>query len=227
MSSKQGFLGLHLTLGITVLLAAGLLFASIAENVVIGGALTVIDTQFAQWLHAHNTPAVTNFLLVITQLHDPITISFMVALLALYLIWKKWWYGVWCVLLVVPGGMLLNLLIKQQFQRTRPSFEHPLVMLTTYSFPSGHVAATTLFYGVLAALLIYQNTTQKPAWKRTACILLITFAMIMLVAFSRLYLGAHYLSDVLAAFLEAIVWLTFCLTVIQTYRLYQLEKNKK
>jgi membrane-associated phospholipid phosphatase len=218
--SPRGFFGLHFTLGATVVIGAGFLFYIIAENVVNGGTLTIVDAQIAQWLHAHSTPLLTQCLLILTHLHDPITISFMVALIAFYLIWKRRWYDVLAVLLVVPGGMLLNLLVKQVFQRTRPSFENPLITLTTYSFPSGHVAASTLFYGMLATLLI----SQTPTCSRATCMLLISLIMIALVAFSRMYLGAHYLSDVLSAFLEGIAWLTLCLTSIHSYRVYHETK---
>lgn len=211
--SLQGLFGLHFTVGTTVIVIAGSLFGVIAENVVSGDSLTILDAQVAHWLHAHSTPIVTQCLLLITHLHDPIIISFMVALIAFFLIWKKRWYEVFTVLLVVPGGMLLNLLVKQVFQRARPTFEQPLVILTTYSFPSGHVVATTLFYGMLAALLI----SQAHKWTRNAFVVLIAFALVALVAFSRLYLGAHYLSDVLAGFLEGLTWLAFCLTAIHVY----------
>ena len=221
--SPQGFLGLHLTVGTVALIVAGLLFVIIAENVVSGDAFSIVDAQIAQWLHAHSTPVMTQCLLILTHLHDPVTISFMVALLASFLIWKKRWCEVLTVLLVVLGGMLLNLLIKQAFQRARPTFDQPLVMLTSYSFPSGHVAATTLFYGVLAALLISQTYT----YSRAVLILLLAFSMVIMVAFSRMYLGAHYLSDVLAAFLEGIAWLALCLTTIHTYRLYHEIKKRQ
>ena len=220
--SAQNFLGLHLTVGLIVTVCACLLFGLIAENVMSGDALTIVDAQIAQWLHARRTPVLTQCLLILTHLHDPIVISFIAFLIALYLIWKKRWYNALTVVLVVQGGMLLNLLAKHFFQRARPSFEHPLIILTTYSFPSGHVAASTVFYGVLAVLLISKTSS----WSRSTCIFLIAFFMIILVAFSRMYLGAHYLSDVLAAFLEGIAWLALCLTAIQTYRIYQ-ETSKE
>ena len=214
--SPQHFLGLHLTVGILVLALAGLLFGLIADHVVSGDRLTRIDSHIAEWLHMHSTPVLTKCLLILTHLHDPIVLSLIVALITLYLVWKKCWYGILTLLLVVEGGMLINLLAKHFFQRARPTFDEPLVILTTYSFPSGHVAATTLFYGALAAMLI----SQKPPWHRAIYILTAAFVMVVLVAFSRLYLGAHYLSDVMAAFLEAIAWLALCLTAIHTYRVY-------
>lgn len=220
--SPQGFLGLHFTLGVIVLIVVGLLFAVIAVNVVSGGTLTIIDANVAQWLHAHSTPVLTQYLLILTHIHDPIVISLIVVLIALYMTFKKRWRDVLVIVLIVEGGMLLNLLVKYAFQRARPSFETPLVMLTTYSFPSGHVAASTFFYGVLAALLISHN----PSWSRATCIILVAFVMVIMVAFSRMYLGAHYLSDVLAAFLEGIAWIALCLTAIHSYLAYQETKKR-
>jgi undecaprenyl-diphosphatase len=214
-------LRLHLMVGIVVLAVAGLLFGLIAENVVSGGALTIIDIHLAQWLHEHSTPLLTQCLLIVTHLHDPFVISPVAILIALALIWKKEWFAAVAVLLAVQGGMLLNLLVKQAFHRARPSFEDPLVTLTTYSFPSGHVVASTVFYGVLAALLI----SETPSCRRALYILLTALAMVALVAFSRMYVGAHYLSDVLAAFLEGIAWLALCLTAIQICRGYHATES--
>lgn len=222
MQTHMQSLRLRLTVGILVMVIAGALFGLIAENVIGNGALTIVDVQLAQWLHAHSTPALTQALLVVTHLHDPLVISPVAILITLTLIWIKRWYAAMAVLLVVQGGMLLNLLAKQAFHRSRPLFDDPIVTLTTYSFPSGHVVASTVFYGVLAALLV----SHTPSWRRAFCILLTALAMVLLVAFSRMYLGAHYLSDVLAAFLEGIIWLVFCLTAIQIYRDYHEAEGK-
>jgi membrane-associated phospholipid phosphatase len=211
------FLRLHLTIGILVLVIAGLLFAFIAAQVVSGDALTIIDVQLSQWLHERSKPLLTQGLLIISSVHDPIVISVVAALIMLTLAWKKDCYATVAFLLSVQGGMLLNLLAKQVFHRARPSFENPLVTLTTYSFPSGHVVASTVFYGVLAVLLI----SQTPSRRRAYCIALAALAMVTLVAFSRMYLGAHYLTDVLAGFLEAVAWLALCLTAIQIYLDYR------
>lgn len=207
----------HITVSVTLLIIAGSLFGLIAGNVVSGGWLVMVDVELAQWLHERARPVLTQCLLMLTNLHDPWIISPVAALIALVFIWKKHWDAVLAVLLGVEGGMLLNLLAKQAFHRARPTFEHPLLTLTTYSFPSGHVVASTLFYGVLAALWI----SEKPSWARAFYTLLPASTMIVLVAFSRMYLGAHYLSDVLAAFLEAVAWLALCFTVIQTLRDHQ------
>jgi undecaprenyl-diphosphatase len=90
--------------------------------------------------------------------------------------------------------MLLNVGLKHLFQRPRPILDEPLVELVTYSFPSGHAVASTVFYGAACALVC--THVRSPALRVLAVGAAI--AMVLLVTFSRVYLGAHYLSDVVA-----------------------------
>lgn len=110
------------------------------------------------------------------------------------------------VLVAMPGVMLLNALLKQVFARPRPHFADPLTSLTSYSFPSGHVSQSTVLYGVLAAWLCMRVCRKAGR----VVIFVAASLMIVTVAASRLYLGAHYLTDVLAAFFEGIGWLAVC-----------------
>jgi len=106
--------------------------------------------------------------------------------------------------------MLLNRILKYVFQRPRPHFDDPLLSLSSYSFPSGHTMTATVVFGVLASYLF--TTTQD--WRRRALIVCVAGFLILLVGFSRIYLGVHYLSDVLGAMAEGLAWLALCLTVV-------------
>ena len=215
--SPDGYLGLHLTIGMAVLLLAVLVFANIAEDVIEPGSLVLLlDGQLMRWLQAHATPGRTAFFLVITHWHNTLGILVMTTLLALWLAHKRSWdWEMWVLrlLLSVPLGMLLNMLLKGIFHRQRPVFDHPLVTLLTYSFPSGHTAAATLLYGFLAAWLL---TVLKRRWH--ALVLLLAISMVVLVALSRVYLGAHYPSDVFAAMASSTAWLAIVLTGVSTWR---------
>jgi undecaprenyl-diphosphatase len=138
----------------------------------------------------------------------------MALMLAAYFHMRKLNYWLLTVAVVVPGGMLINVLLKYFFQRARPSFDDPLLTLATYSFPSGHTVNATLLYGVLACWLVMRF---RGAGQRAA---IIAGAVLMtaLVGLSRMYLGVHYLSDVLAAFTEGCAWLAVCITAISTLR---------
>jgi len=209
--SARGFLGAQMGAGALALIGACWLFGDVSEDVMTGDPLTIVDVHVAEWLHAHATPRLTEFMLLVSNLHGVAAISAYAAVLALYLVRKRDWYWLACLGAIVPGGMVLNLLMKFAFHRARPSFDEPLLTLMTYSFPSGHVAGTTLFYGVLGAILVAKNEVRR--WKMIVAILAIVF----LVALSRLYLGVHYLSDVLAAFAEALAWLSLCLMGIHIW----------
>jgi undecaprenyl-diphosphatase len=211
--SPQGYLGLQLTMGAAVLVGAGWLFGGVAEDVVTGDALTLMDVFIAEWLHAHAFPSLTRFMLLVSRLHDPIHVGAAAFVLGLVLLCKRQWQWLLIVVLCVPGGMLVNTLMKLAFQRARPSFDDPIVVLATYSFPSGHTAGATLFYGVVATMLI----TGATAWSTRLAIAMSALAAIALVAASRMYLGAHYLSDVIAGFAEAVAWLTLCMVGTRTY----------
>ena len=212
--SPTGDLGLRLTLGALILIGASWLFGGIAEDVVNGDPLILVDAQVAAWFHARAVPSITLSMWLISNLHDVLGITILASLLALFLIWKRDWYWVLALALVVPGGMLLNVLMKHAFGRARPSFDDPILTLATYSFPSGHVAAATLLYGLLAAFLI----SRTAEWRWRVPIALVAFLIVTLVGLSRVYLGVHYLSDVLAAFAEGIAWLALCLTTLFTLR---------
>jgi membrane-associated phospholipid phosphatase len=202
-------------LGLLVLIAAGWLFLGMAEDVVSGDRITLVDAQLATWFHAHATPMLTQFMLVVSNLQGILAMSIYALLFGIFLLRKKQRYWLLALVLAVPGGMLLNVCMKEIFNRARPGFTDPLVTLTTYSFPSGHVAGATVFYGVLAAYLIAQLSN----WHGRIAVVVLAILLVVLVALSRLYLGVHYLSDVLGAAAEGVAWLALCLTI--THILWQ------
>ncbi|HEU4852100.1 MAG TPA: phosphatase PAP2 family protein [Telluria sp.] len=206
--------GLHLTVGVLLMLMMGWAFAEIAEEVVEGEELTVLDGQVSDWFVANHSVLLTRFMFFITHWHGPPGILVMTAVLGMWMWLRRERYWLATLLLTVPGGMLINVLLKYLFQRPRPQFDEPLLTLATYSFPSGHASAATLFYGLLVAYLV-RTTHRRRGWALAAAT---AMAMVLLVATSRVYLGAHYLSDVMAAIAEGCLWLTICITSISTLR---------
>lgn len=223
-SPKEEF-GLHLTLGVLALLLAMAGFARIAGAVVDGAPITELDLRLAAWLHAHahDSALLRNFLIGITHLHSTPGVLGLTALAGWWLVRHDARHWMLTLLAAVPGGMLLNVAMKHTFERARPHFDEPILTLTTYSFPSGHTVAATLLYGVLACYF----TRRARSWQARAAIGLAACAMILLVAGSRLYLGAHYLSDVLAGMAEGCAWLAICVTGVATLRRRQQARARQ
>ena len=212
--ARDGLLGLHLTLGILFLSAATWLFADLAEDVTNGDPLTVTDARFSNWLHAHATPSLTRLTLLITHLHSTLGVTLMTLAISIFLWRRRLRHWVFTLLVIVYGGMLLNFWLKAVFQRARPHFEDPVLVVSNYSFPSGHAMAATVFYGTLCAIVI----TQMRDWKWRVLSIIVAVLLTALVGFTRIYLGVHYLSDVLGAMAEGAAWLALCLTATETMR---------
>jgi membrane-associated phospholipid phosphatase len=195
------------------MMAATWLFAAITE-VNRNEPLTTVDARISVYLHAHMTPRVTTLMLLVSRAHSTWGITIMT-----FAVFAYWWarrmrHWVATAALSVYGGMLLNVLMKNVFQRARPHFENPILTLTSYGFPSGHTMAATVFYGTMCAFVLSQ--TRRWHWRGLA----ISGAvfMIALVGFSRMYLGAHYLTYVLGAMVEGLVWVALTLTAVSLIR---------
>jgi len=197
-----------------LLLISGAVFHELAEAVMGQDAITVLDVQVAHWFNAHAFEPLTSFMYAVSAVHSVAGMVVLFCLLAWYLWQKQAHYWLLALAFAVPGGMVLNVALKFYFQRARPVFEDPLVTLATYSFPSGHTTAATCFYGLLVSYLVIA----RPVWSVRLGTVAACVAMVLLVAFSRVYLGAHYVSDVLAAMAESVAWLAVCITAISTLR---------
>ncbi|MYN44501.1 phosphatase PAP2 family protein [Pseudoduganella sp. FT93W] len=213
LSPREEF-GLQLTAGVLLVALAMAVFHALAVAVLGQGGITVLDVQVAQWFHARAFEPLTSVMRIISMLHTGIPMVLLVLALAAYFWRIGAHYWLLAVLVATPTGALLNVAIKYTIQRPRPVFEEPLVSLLTYSFPSGHTAAATMFWGLLACYLVIV----RPQWHARLLAVLLSISMVLLVALSRMYLGAHYLSDVLAAMAESVAWLAIWLTAISTLR---------
>ncbi len=212
--SPEGYLGLHLTVGLLVILAAGWCFADIAEDMSRNAATRLLDERVAAWFHQRAWPALTRFMRLVTFFGSVGLIAAASSCVALFQIVRKRWSQVLMLMLAVGGGSLLNILLKHFFHRQRPVLENPLLTLTSYGFPSGHTMGATLFYGVLAVFVAHCAGT----WRWRVVVLCIAALVVAVIGLSRIYLGAHYLTDVVGAIAVGLAWLAFCWTGVETLR---------
>ena len=191
------------------MLATSLFFGSIAEDVVTNDTLVNWDRHIAAWIQSQNNSSLTRIMVIVTQLGGFPVVVVICAITGL-LLWRRHSYPLLIALiLAVPGGMTFNLLLKIAFHRDRPPVEHPFVPTTSYSFPSGHTMAATTLYGFL--VIIAFSMLRK---EHALPLALAAALMIAAVAVSRIYLGAHYLSDVLGAIAAGLAWLTFSFRLV-------------
>ncbi len=128
--------------------------------------------------------------------------------------WRRWLlFGTWVI--AAGGSVVLILLLKAFFARPRPYFEQSLLLETYYSFPSGHAMEAGVLYGMLAYFAVLALGTWRT---RAAVVFGTTSLLILLIGFSRIYLGVHYFSDVVAGFAAGGVWLSTCITAMEFVR---------
>lgn len=223
--SPEGEYGLHLTIGLALLLGAMAVFAQLAGAVVAGAPITQLDADIAHWLHLHARQGgfLRDALLILTHLHSTPGVLAIAACAALWLYRAGQRYWTVALIASVPGGMLLNVALKHTFERIRPHFAEPILTLSTYSFPSGHAMAATVLYGVLACYAARRAST----WAGRVLPFVLAAMMIGAVAFSRMYLGAHYLTDILAALAEGCGWLAICISGTATLNRRRAARERR
>ena len=177
--SPQGYAGLHLTVGVLVVLICGWCFGEIAEDVSHGDPIVQVDRQVAVWFHQHASPKVTQVARTISFFGSVGWLTAVSIGLALFLVSRRDWLNASLVALVMLGGSTLNLVLKHFFHRERPVLE--LVTLSSYGFPSGVYGSNlSMVYSPCSP----ENVGTAP---RFACIGACLW--ILLIGLTRIYLG--------------------------------------
>lgn len=177
------------------------LFSWLAHEVFEGDTLR-FDEAVRTWIHQFASPSLTSVMVVISALGSQV-LAVAVIIAGVIFLGLKWRRAAIWLLFTVAGGLVLELTLKYAFHRARPAPFFGAVPLS-YSFPSGHSLMSFCVYGVLAGLLSHRA--------RSALIRVLVWVMaVVLVAaigVSRIYLGVHYPSDVIAGYLTAAVWVS-------------------
>lgn len=209
--------GLYRTL--TVLAAALFLwgFIAIAFGIVTSGPITGYDPQIAALFEAFRTPGLTRFFWVFTVLGD-VRVALPLAMLVIVLL-ELWSHRRDALFFAasVGGGAALGALAKLLFQRARPDAALALVELpSSYSFPSGHALYSMLITFSLAFVMARSARTFRARilWYGIAAF------FTLLTALSRVYLGVHWMSDTIAAWMLGFSWLSVCIGTLVTYERY-------
>lgn len=182
-------------------------FARVVEDYVTGDPLARWDVRFAVWLHERTTGGLVDAFRVLTYAGNAVVLGILVLVLAALFARRGRPLDGLVLMAALGGAGIGNALLKLVFQRQRP--ELAFLNVDSYSFPSGHAAAASATFTVLAYLLARGRRRGARIGLGLAA-----FAVIALVGFSRLYLGVHYLSDVLAGTAVGVAWASVCLLVL-------------
>jgi len=172
------------------------------------GSLTQWDDTVLQWLHSRNTPLGIRIMDTWTILGTGVFTAILGIGIAVLLSHKRQWamFKGWTAAFV--GGPMIENILKWSIRRPRPEFAGPFLHHFSYSFPSGHALNSTAVYGMLTYIVLRIWTPRRAA---KIGIVVFSILLVMGIGFSRLYLGVHYLSDVLGGFSVGIVWLATCI----------------
>jgi undecaprenyl-diphosphatase len=208
--SLLGALGIFLVAGVIVAAFLTWVFSELAERVMSGGT-QAFDEAILRWMSAHHSKALTSTMLEITTLGTGTVLLMIVCVAALFLTLTNHKYSALLLLVATGGGLLLDMVLKLHFNRPRP---HVFIWGTQAfgsSFPSGHAMGATITYSMVAYLAARLH---RRAWARWLT-MLVALLVILLIGVSRMYLGVHYPSDVLAGFIMGLAWAAFCMATLE------------
>lgn len=207
--------GLLILGGFAVAVALSYGFARLA-SIVVSGKTSGFDDSSMRFMGEHQIPLVSNVMVEITMLGTGTVVAMIVAVSALFLWLYDYRQSAILLLVTTLGGLLLNSVLKMGFDRPRPQFFDWGTHAMTSSFPSGHAMSAAIVYPTVAYLASrVQKTHRARLLTMSAAALLV-----VLISISRVYLGVHYPSDVIAGVIVGLAWSAFCMVTLEVAQLY-------
>ncbi|WP_201511399.1 phosphatase PAP2 family protein [Psychrobacter alimentarius] len=210
---KAGFLSIVLIIGLRIALLLIWLFSQLAENV-LEDRLERFDSSAIGFFETLQTSTLDVMYTSVTHMGSVWFVACLSAAVILFLWFKardKW--ATLFFIIAVGGTGALTWLLKQIYERGRPSINEAIDAIG-FSFPSGHSMGSLVFYGFLIYLVI--RSRQNKVIKISLSIVL--GLLVLLIGTSRIYLGAHFPSDIIAGYIAGTIWLTLCILVLEWIR---------
>ncbi|MGJ7537839.1 MULTISPECIES: phosphatase PAP2 family protein [unclassified Variovorax] len=202
-----------LAIGAAAVIALAWVFAEVAEGLGDGRPMGLLDETISRAVGMHTPPGVREVFSWLTHMADPIVAVLLCAGLAVAL-WLRGHRGFaagWVA--AIAGNGVLNHVLKLIFERARPVHDFGFAQVSGYSFPSGHSSGSMVLYGMLG----YLGLRMLPPRWRVPSVMAAT-AMVATVACSRIFVRAHFPSDVLAGLCSGGAWLAICIASIEYAR---------
>ncbi len=209
-----------------ILVAGGLLCAWAADNFLdlaemvhaSSPKLQQFDTSIHAWAISRRSPAATSFFNFMSIVGGPLGLAILVAVVVIALLFLRRFRWVLYLMVTVGGGALLNMELKRYFARARPDLVEMLRQAHGYSFPSGHAMGSTVVFGALS-YLAFRTATR---WSVKSAALALGITLVLAVSLSRVYLGVHWISDVVAGITAGTLWVVITTMAYETGRRVRL-----
>jgi membrane-associated phospholipid phosphatase len=203
--------GPGLAVGVACFALSILSFAAIVYSLSEKGTFFHLDLKINASVIREAHPGLTQSLETITSLGNIFLVVLVDVIVGVFLFIRKDWWRLLALFLAVAVGQAVLNALKVVFQRPRPKTD---MYVFSYSFPSGHVFSATVIYGLCIYLTFRFIKNAMVKWLVSAALTL----LILLVGFSRVYLGVHWLSDVLAVYATGFAWLLFSIFFAKAVR---------
>lgn len=209
-NKKMGLPVLVLIIGLGIVVLFTWLFSELSE-MLLEEELQGFDNRIIAFFEKIGSPALDTFYTAITELGSVLFLVVASIILILFLWFKiKDIWGIVLFIIAVGGSGILTAVLKESYERSRPAINEA-IDATGFSFPSGHALGALVFYGFVAYLVV--RSSRRKALKILAPI--ISAILIILIGTSRIYLNAHFPSDVVAGYIVGTIWLILCLMVLE------------
>jgi membrane-associated phospholipid phosphatase len=192
--------------------AAGKLFGDLSQSFrLTDSGIFHIDQIVNVWFRTERFHGLTILFIAVTDLGGPIGMGVIAIVLTVLLVRKERASAIYMVITGI-GGVLLNVGLKLLYARARPDVATSIAVAQGNSFPSGHAMGSFIILGAIAYLMLRQNFT----WKLKSVLLAVIVTLIVLVGLSRVYLGVHWSSDIIAGWCAGTVWLAAATVAFET-----------
>jgi len=193
---------LSLLLGLAAAIGTLIFFGWLTSEVLEGGSRQFDESTRAA-VHQLASPFLTTIMRGFSFVGSSLALTIATTIVIILLALKKFGREAKLFAVTMIGAWLLNTTLKLAFKRARPVPFFDLTPPDTYSFPSGHALASACFFGALAAIL----TARIKSRRARAILWIVNTAMFLSIGFSRIYLGVHHTTDVIAGFAAALIWI--------------------
>jgi undecaprenyl-diphosphatase len=217
--SLLGALGIFLVAGVVIATFGTWVFSELSETVM-AGKTQAFDEAVMRWIHTQHSSALDAIMIEITSLGTGMVVLMTVCVAALFLTLTRHKYSALLLLVATAGGPIIDTVLKMRFGRPRPHVFEWGTHAGSSSFPSGHAMEATIVYSTVAYLAARLHRRRWARWLTMS----IAVILIALICLSRVYLGVHYPSDVLAGAVIGFAWAAFCMAVLEAIQKFSRRR---